>query len=221
MDKTAPLVLASASPRRKELLARLVPQFEVEVSGVDEDWVEGPPEEVALTLALHKAEAVAAQRMAGWVLGADTVIDLDGRLLAKPADPADAVRMLSELSGRTHRVWTAVALLEAASRRSPVLGAVATAVRLRPLSPSEVVAYVESGEPMDKAGAYAIQGRGADLVAEVEGCYNNVVGLPLCEVRRLLEEAGQGWRLTACGCLDPDGLPCPRSSPWSVREAAG
>jgi septum formation protein len=221
MDKAPPLILASASPRRKELLVRLVPEFEVEVSGVEEDGVEGPPEEVALTLAVHKAEAVAARRNFGWVLGADTVIDFSGKLLAKPADAADAARMLLELSGRTHRVWTGVALLRAGSRRPALLGAVSTAVRLRDLSPSEVAAYVQSGEPLDKAGAYAVQGLGGRLVAAVEGCYNNVVGLPLCEVRRLFEESGQGWRLTACRCLGPDGLPCPRSATRSVQEAAG
>ncbi len=222
METAPPLVLASASPRRRELLARLVPEFDIEVSGVEEDLVEGPPEEVALILSLHKAQAVATRRRSGWVLGADTVIDLSGKVLAKPIDAADAVRMLHELSGRTHRVWTAVALLEAGSHRPPHLGAVSTAVRLRNLSPSEVAAYVATGEPLDKAGAYAVQGLGGALIAKVEGCYNNVVGLPLCEVRRLLEEAGLGWRLNSFGCLGPDGLPCPRwSGSGGRQEIAG
>ena len=139
-------------------------------------------------VALDKARAVAAEWTGGAavVLGADTEVVLDGRYLGKPRDVADAARMLRALSGRTHDVVTGLALVEAPSGREETL-AVTTRVTMIDASDEEIAAYVATGEPLDKAGAYAVQGRGARLVARVDGCFTNVVGLPVETVRRLLE----------------------------------
>lgn len=210
MTGLLPLVLASSSPRRQQLLAELVPVFEVAASGVDEDEASGVPEVVALELAVQKAAVVAGRLAAGWVLGADTVIDLDGELLGKPRDAAHATEMLVRLSGRTHRVLTAVALQVAGTSAPVVTGIVATSVRMRRLVGAEIDAYVASGEPFDKAGAYAIQDLQAALVSGIDGCYNNVVGLPLCEVWRMLRVVGEAWRVADPRCVDPLGIACPR-----------
>ena len=193
------LILASASPRRRELLAQAGYQFEVLAAHVNEDVRPGEdPIAYVTRLARDKAEAVlhqlnndpASAVPAGppIVLGADTTVTLDGHILAKPEDEADACRMLAMLSGRTHRVITGVAL--ASGRDSNTRGSVAaevTAVRFLTLSPQEIAAYVATGEPMDKAGAYAIQGRAAKWIPRIEGDYFNVVGLPLALVASMLE----------------------------------
>jgi septum formation protein len=143
------------------------------------------------------------------VLGADTIVTIDGDLLGKPADDAEADRMLRRLSGREHSVVTGVALVDAETG-SRQTSAVTSLVRFWALSDEEIAAYVASGEPRHKAGAYAIQGLGADLIAGLSGCYTNVVGLPLCEVARLLTHIGvtvpASWR----GCRLPNGERCPR-----------
>ena len=143
------------------------------------------------------------------MIGADTIVVLEGKLLGKPADDADAIAMLRLLSGREHRVVTGIAILDVptGSMRS---AAVASMVRVRSLGAHDIAAYVASGEPRDKAGAYAIQGMGADLVAELEGCYTNVVGLPLCETARYLSEAGISVSPAWLGCRLRNGAPCPR-----------
>lgn len=191
-----PLVLASASPRRAELLRQVGIAFEVRVSDVPEEADEpgADPAAVARTHARQKSLDVAADSPDRLVLGADTVVVLDGRALGKPADAADARRMLRELSGRTHEVITAVALAVGAECGAEVIAEehVTTRVVFRDLSEEQVEAYVACGEPMDKAGAYGIQGRGAVLVREIEGCYFNVVGLPLSRAWEMLE--GLGWR---------------------------
>lgn len=142
-------------------------------------------------VALDKARAVAREWTGGpaVVLGADTEVVLDGRYLGKPRDAADAARMLRALSGRTHEVVTGLALVDAPSGREETL-AVTTRVTMLDASDEDIAAYVATGEPLDKAGAYAVQGLGARLVARVDGCFTNVVGLPVETARRLLERWG-------------------------------
>ena len=159
------LVLASASPRRRELLASLGVEFEVAPSAADETLPEGPPTTAAVLLALRKASAVAARRREGVVLGADTLVVVDDEVLGKPAGPDDARRMLRRLRGREHRVVTGIAVVDAATGRQAT-EAVVSRVRMADYPDEAIEAYVASGEPLDKAGAYAIQGQGGALVAE-------------------------------------------------------
>jgi septum formation protein len=177
------LVLASQSPRRAEILRGAGIPFEVRVAPVDESPLAGePPREYVRRVAEAKALAVGAE--AGeTVLAADTTVVVDGEMLAKPADAADARRMLALLAGRRHEVLTGIAI----RRGSRMIHDVAvTAVWFLPMTPAEIDAYVASGEPMDKAGAYAIQGLAAKYIARIEGCYFNVVGLPVSLVYRHL-----------------------------------
>jgi septum formation protein len=195
------LVLASASPRRRELLTQAGFVFSVHPAHIPEDpLADEDPIAYVTRLAREKAEAVyrelsgaaresAKKALDGQsfvVLGADTTVTLDGHILGKPEDAADAARMLRMLSGRTHRVITGVAVVTA--ERVEVAAEV-TAVRFLTLSEHEVAAYVAGGEPMDKAGAYAIQGQAAKWIPRVEGCYFNVVGLPLALVGTMLGAA--------------------------------
>ena len=193
LAKSSPptLVLASASPRRQELLARLGIPFTVQASHISEVHPSGPHAQAVAAVALDKARAVARRWTAGAaiVLGADTEVVLDGRYLGKPRDAADAARMLRALRGRTHEVVTGVALVEAPSGREET-AAVTTRVTMTEASAEEIAAYVATGEPLDKAGAYAVQGEGGRLVARVDGCFTNVVGLPVGTTRRLLERWG-------------------------------
>ena len=200
------LVLASGSPRRLELLGQVVDSFKVIVSGVPEpvDAARTPAENV-LEIAHAKAEAVAPAAGDCLVLAADTDVVLDGEILGKPIDAADAKQMLRRLRGRSHQVLTAVVVLD------PVSGArwdevVRSDVTLRNLDDDEIDAYVVTGEPLDKAGGYAIQGEAARMVEAVEGCYTNVVGLPLCAVRNALVLAGMKLG-TDFACPGPDGAP--------------
>ena len=186
------LVLASASPRRSELLTQAGYQFRVHPANINEDPLPGEePIQYVTRLAREKSEAVfrelnkaspKSERIA--VLGADTTVTLDGAILAKPADAADAVRMLRLLSGRTHRVITSVAVVTASGTE---VATEVTAVRFLTLSDAEIADYVASGEPMDKAGAYAIQGRAARWIPRIVGCYFNVMGLPLALVSSMIE----------------------------------
>lgn len=186
----ARLILASQSPRREALLRQVGLDFEVVPSDLEEELPAGmPPAEVAALLALDKARAVASARTEGLVIGADTVVVVDGRILGKPAGPEEARGMLRLLSGREHQVTTGIAVVDAASGRSRS-GSVTTAVRFAPLGEEIIDRYVATGEPMDKAGAYGIQGFGALLIAGIEGDYNNVVGLPLRRLAELLGEFG-------------------------------
>lgn len=202
------VVLASGSPRRRRLLARLGLEFEVVVSGVNEDLGVIPPEEVATRLAEEKAAAVAELRPKALVLGADTTIDLDGRELGKPRDAEDAENMLRRLRDRWHGVVTGLALVDAATGRRQV-ALVKTRVRMRDFSDAEMADYIRSGEPMDKAGAYAIQGLGGRLVESLQGCFFNVVGLPLCEVARLLRSMDVEVPEEPAACRTEDDAPCP------------
>jgi septum formation protein len=185
-DQTS-LVLASASPRRRELLGQLGLRFTVAGADLDETpWPGEAPEAYVLRLAREKARAVAGRFPGTWVLAADTTVVLGSELLGKPRDEAEARAMLSRLSGRTHEVHTGVAL---AGRAEEAL-VVRTRVTFRTLSAGEVAWYAGTGEPLDKAGAYAVQGRGGFLVAALEGSPTNVIGLPLGETLALLERAG-------------------------------
>lgn len=181
------LVLASASPRRRELLSQLDIRFTVSAADIDETPQTGEAAEAYVgRLAREKARVVASRHPGAWVLAADTTVALGAELLGKPRDAEEAQAMLTRLSGRTHDVYTGVAL---AGRHEETL-VVRTRVTFRSLSPGEMSWYANSGEPLDKAGAYAIQGKGGFLVAGVEGSPSNVVGLPLGETVALLERAG-------------------------------
>ena len=195
------LVLASASPRRRELLMQAGFAFSVHPAHIPEDpHPDEDPIAYVTRLAREKAEAVyrelsgpagesAKESLDGQsfvVLGADTTVTLDGHILGKPEDAADAARMLRMLSGRTHQVITGVAVV---TPERVEVAAEVTAVRFLTLSEAEIAAYVAGGEPMDKAGAYAIQGQAAKWIPRVEGCYFNVVGLPLALVGTMLEAA--------------------------------
>jgi len=182
------LVLASGSPRRRELLAGLGLAFSVRPADVDETPLPGEEPEVYVDrLALAKATLRALP--GELVLGADTIVVLDGELLGKPADATAAITMLRQIAGREHTVYTGVALVEPQSRRQAVV-VERTRVRMAAMSESEIEWYVETGEPLDKAGAYAVQGVGALYVEEVHGNYGAVVGLPLPATRRLFGELG-------------------------------
>ena len=184
------LILASASPRRRYLLEQAGLRFEVIPSRVDEDRLPvTAPEAYVRTLAEAKADEVAARHPEAWVIGADTTVVIGDRILGKPADTDAARRMLERLSGRTHRVHTGFAVH--CRRRERRIGAtVTTAVRFKELTPEEIDWYLATGEPFDKAGAYAIQGIGTFLVRRIDGSYTNVVGLPVCEVIEVLIREG-------------------------------
>lgn len=180
------IILASASPRRRELLGQIGLDFEVRVSHVEEKVTATDPGSVVEELARQKAEAVLAQATDPGeilVIGADTVVALEGRILGKPADPAQAAKMLRQLSGKAHEVYTGVALLY---RGKEKCFHERTKVEFFPMSEEEILAYVRLGECMDKAGAYGIQGVFARYVRGIAGDYNNVVGLP---AGRLYQEA--------------------------------
>jgi septum formation protein len=186
------LVLASASPRRRRLLAELGLPFETRATETDETPATGEsPRDLVVRLALAKARAAA--RPDEIALGADTEVAVDGRVLGKPADADDARRMLRLLSDRAHEVWSGVALARATADGRPTrewTGSRRSLVTFRKLDDAEIDAYVASGDPFDKAGAYAIQGGAAGFVAAVDGDVDNVVGLPLALVRELLLAAG-------------------------------
>jgi septum formation protein len=187
-----PIYLASGSPRRRELLTQIGVPFVALSAAIDETpQPDEAPADYVARLALGKARAgfasLPAEGRERVVLGADTAVIIDGRILGKPLDQADALAMLASLSGREHQVLTAVALFDGA--RSEVVN-VSAQVRFRLVEPAEAQAYWASGEPVDKAGGYAIQGLGAVFVASLQGSYSAVVGLPLCETAALLGRFG-------------------------------
>jgi septum formation protein len=200
MSTTKKLILASGSPRRAELLRQAGLDFEIVVPQIDERPLPGEaPDEFVCRTAREKAESIPANGTV--ILAADTAVVDGTRILGKPSDVTDAVAMLRSLSGHTHEVMTGVCI------RFPDRTAcfhIETRVTFRSLSESEIDTYVASGEPMDKAGAYAIQGGAAKMVRRIEGSYSNVVGLPLCEVIEALDKV-------ACGSIEvkshrPEGL---------------
>lgn len=187
-----PIYLASGSPRRRELLTQIGVPFVTLSAAIDETPQPGEaPADYVARLALGKAQAgygtLPQGTGAAVVLGADTAVIIDGRILGKPGDQADALEMLMSLSGREHQVLSAVALFDGS--RHEVIN-VSAQVRFRPIEPAEAQAYWASGEPVDKAGGYAIQGLGAVFVASLTGSYSAVVGLPLCETAALLGRFG-------------------------------
>lgn len=188
MSERNTLILASGSPRRRQLLGQLGIPLQVEPPDVDEIDLPGEgAESYVLRVARKKGQAIAVTRPGRVVLAADTAVVVDGRLFGKPGSEAQARQMLGELSGRGHEVVTGVF---AAGPEGEAALAVTTRVRFRSLSAEEIAWYVSTGEPMDKAGGYAIQDRGGAFVAAIEGSYSNVVGLPLAESLALLERAG-------------------------------
>ena len=190
-----PLVLASASPRRREMLARVGLGFIPAKAEVDESLLPGEEaEDAVVRLADLKARAVAGEHPGAATLAADTLVALGSRILGKPKDESEASEMLAALSGQEHRVVTGFCLLH---RGRASAGRAISRVRFRELSPAEIEAYVRSGEPLDKAGAYAVQGLGAALVEEVRGSYTNVVGLPLAAIIKLLMSKGM---------IEPNGV---------------
>jgi septum formation protein len=197
------VILASGSPRRRELLERICADFRVVPSGIEER-LDGPPTpETVAALALEKARVVAGRVSEGIVVGADTVVVVDGEALGKPAGADEARTMLRRLRGRTHEVITGVAVVDAATGRAAST-AVVTSVAMRDVADDVIDAYVAGSEPLDKAGAYAIQEGGGALVAGFVGSYSNVVGLPLTATARLLREFGVPVTLSRAG---PDASP--------------
>ena len=181
-----PLALASASPRRAALLRQVGAAFTVVDPGPDRPWPDpAEPRHGVRALALHKANRVAARCPGSVVIAADTVVVVRGKRLGKPRDREQALEMLRLLHGRTHEVWTGLAVLRGGERRTATE---CTKVQLARLEPRELEAYVETGEPLDKAGGYAIQGVAAQFVKRIEGDYSNVVGLPLSRLRQVLRE---------------------------------
>jgi len=180
------LILASASPRRRELLQQIGVKFRVEVADIDETPLSAEtPAAYVARLALGKAQKVAANNPGCVVLGSDTTVVLDDEILGKPENDADARRILATLAGRRHQVMTAVALERDDQQRQQT---VITQVHFAALTAAQIAAYVATGEPADKAGAYGIQGLGAVLVDAIDGSYSNVVGLPLTETAAMLQE---------------------------------
>lgn len=190
MAPTDAIVLASASPRRRELLTQIGLTAAVVPADVDETvWPGEAPARHVVRLSEAKALAVAGrQEIVGrFFLGSDTIVVRDGAILGKPADAVEAAAMLRSLSGRSHEVVSGYAVHDRRSGRT-LSGMVTTRVWFKELTDAEIAGYIATGEPFDKAGAYAIQGRGAFMVPRIEGSYPNVVGLPLCEVIAALEE---------------------------------
>jgi septum formation protein len=189
MFRSHRLVLASSSPRRRELLDRVGLTHEVRCPGIDEERLAGEsPRAYVLRAAREKADAVSRDLgdASAWVIGADTVVVLDGEPLGKPSDARSAVEMLVALGGREHRVLTGWAVIGPSGAERA--GVEETRVWFRPIGLEEVEAYVATGEPLDKAGAYGIQGAGCFLVERIEGSYENVVGLPVCSVVSALQD---------------------------------
>ncbi len=184
------LILASASPRRKVLLKELFPDFEVRPADIEEVALPGEtPLQSAERLAMEKALKVRETWKEGFILAADTLVTINGLVFGKPKDPIEAEEMLKTLMGKTHSVITAFCIIEAKSGKA-LVRSVESRVTIKNLSQEEISAYIESKEPFDKAGAYAVQEKGGMFVEKVEGSYTNVVGLPMDEVRESFEKLG-------------------------------
>lgn len=196
---TSRLILASKSPRRSELLKQMGLELEVVHSGIEEEnsvEIKSPREHV-IRWSEEKAREVAKGYPQSWVLGADTIVSVDGLILGKPKTPDEAQRMLSLLSGKEHCVLTGMTVLHL-ERGKKAQEVVETLVRVKALAPEEMAWYIQTGEPFDKAGAYAIQGKGAFMVESIRGSYTNVVGLPICELMEMLKRLG-ALRISASG----------------------
>lgn len=184
------LILASKSPRRYELLKQVGLDFDVIPSGIEEDYIQGEsPRKHVLRLAEAKALDVGNQHPDRWVVAADTIVYVDHSILGKPKSRDEARKMLRHLSGKEHRVLTGFSVLHLEKGKGD-RGAVQTAVKVRKLTQLEMEWYVETGEPFDKAGGYAVQGIGSFMIESIKGSYTNVVGLPLCELIQMLSRLG-------------------------------
>lgn len=186
------IILASASPRRKELLQQIGLQFEVKPASGDEIITETDPALVVEELSRQKAMEIAGEmKENGIVIGADTIVTFENKIMGKPRDKEDAVQILSQLSGRSHKVYTGVTAIRCSDAKKEIITfSEPTEVVFYPVDKEEIFEYISTGEPMDKAGAYGIQGKGAAFVKEIHGDYNNVVGLPLA---RLYQEVLKKW----------------------------
>lgn len=189
------IILGSASPRRRELLAQIGIEFEVLVSDGEERYTSAEPEAIVEELALSKAENVAAAmecKRDCVIIGADTIVVLDGKVLGKPKDETDAFEMLRSLQGRAHQVYTGTALLDydADGKKSVICHAERTEVFVHAMEDAEIRSYIATGEPMDKAGSYGIQGKFAAYIERIEGDYYNVVGLPVAYLYQQLKSFG-------------------------------
>ena len=191
------IILASASPRRKELLEKISLKFEVDASDCEEDINPGlDPQELVRQLSIKKAKSVAARHKNAIIIAADTIGVMGDKILGKPHTENEARKMLHEISGKSHLVITGFSILDTATNKI-VTGTVNTRVYIKKLTGQEIDAYVKTGEPLDKAGAYAIQGMGAVIVEKIEGDYYNVMGLPLNALTEALKEFGINfWRYT-------------------------
>lgn len=191
-------ILASASPRRYELLKQLGLEFDVIPSRVEEDRVQGEsPQEHVIRLAEAKALEVGSRYSDRWVIAADTIVYVDGFILGKPEGREEALEMLRRLSGRDHWVLTGFSVQHLEKKKGDQ-EAVQTAVKVKTLTPVEMEWYVHTGEPFDKAGGYAIQGIGSFMIESIRGSYSNVVGLPLCELIQMLKQLG-ALTISECG----------------------
>ncbi|GAK60212.1 septum formation protein Maf [Candidatus Vecturithrix granuli] len=202
MDSVVPrIVLASSSPRRKMLLHQLDIPFDIRVSEIDET-IQGdiPAEEFARRLAFEKAEAIARSLTDTIVIGADTIVVDERGILGKPQHEQEAFQMLQRLSGKVHRVITGVAVISTYLPQNALVNHETTQVKIAALSDRDIQCYIHTGEPLDKAGAYAIQGKGAMFVEWIHGCYNNVVGLPLFLLIRMLKNITHSTNMS-CGHL--------------------
>ncbi|MBI4640732.1 MAG: septum formation inhibitor Maf [Candidatus Tectomicrobia bacterium] len=197
MSSASPcLILASSSPRRSALLQQIGIDFFVVAPQILEEMREGEdPQSAVIRLALEKAMDVSKRSPLFPVLGADTIVLLGEEIMGKPRDEKDAQRMLNQLSGKEHRVITGVALVKDGGQYQ-LTRSVKTSVKMKRLTKGEIERYIRSGEPMGKAGAYAIQGKGALFIERIKGCYTNVVGLPIPTVGKMLRKAGIVWTIS-------------------------
>ena len=179
------VILASASPRRKEILGKTGIDFEVQVSDCDENIDENRPDELVMKLSELKAKAVAAKNPDAIIIGSDTVVAHKGQIMGKPADRAEAISMIKSFAGDIHQVYTGVTII--IPNEKTYTHNVCTDVHVLPMTDEEIERYVDTGEPMDKAGAYAIQGLFAPFISKIDGDYYNVVGLPISSVYAILK----------------------------------
>ena len=185
---TATFILASVSPRRQELLRSVGLKFKTIPAHVDEDYIEGEsPKQHVRRLAQEKAQLIAQKYPRAWVLGADTIVVIDGLILGKPKNKTQAKEMLKKLSGREHKVFTGFAVTQVASKVSHS-DVVQSTVKFKEINTAELDWYIACDEPYDKAGGYALQGKGAYFIKSIRGSYTNVIGLPLCEVLETLKK---------------------------------
>jgi septum formation protein len=188
ISSTATFILASASPRRRELLRSVGLKFKTIPAHVDEDYIKGEsPKQHVRRLAQEKALLISQKYPRAWVLGADTIVVIDGLILGKPKNKTQAKEMLKKLSGREHKVFTGFAVTQIASKVSHS-DVVQSTVKFKKISAAELDWYIACDEPYDKAGGYAVQGKGAYFIKSIRGSYTNVIGLPLCEVLETLKK---------------------------------